>query len=123
MTPPGRWNIPSSLLHPTRHTRTDPSHRSHQVNMLARRGFRLATLGRLTLASAAGEVETVLDARPRHLAILTVLALAPRAIARDRLVEMFWGGETEERARHSLSNALSALRALLGSNAITARRD
>src|ERR1043166_6867962 len=116
-------HVPSSLPHPARHNRTGPSHRSHQVNMLARRGFRLATLGRLTLASAAGEVETVLDARPRHLAILTVLALAPRAIPRGRLVEMFWGGETEERARHSLSNAWSALRALLAANAISARRD
>ncbi len=36
---------------------------------------------------------------------------------------MFWGDEPEERARHSLSNALSGLRAVLGRHAILAGRD
>ena len=85
--------------------------------------FRLRTLGQLSLTAVSGEVETPMDARPRHLAVLAVLAVASRPVARDTLVEMFWGGESEERARHSLSNALSALRALLGANAVSPRRD
>lgn len=91
--------------------------------MLTRRYFRLRTLGRLTLSIADGETETPADVRPRHLAVLTVIALSPKPIPRDALVEMFWGGEEESRARHSLSNALSGLRAVLGAEAISARRD
>jgi DNA-binding SARP family transcriptional activator/tetratricopeptide (TPR) repeat protein/TolB-like protein len=91
--------------------------------MVSRRYFRLRSLGQLSLASVVGETETPAVVRPRHLAVLTVLALARRPVSRDGLVEMFWGGETESRARHSLSNALSGLRALLGGDAITARQD
>ncbi len=35
---------------------------------------------------------------------------------------MFWGDEDEDRARHSLSNALSSLRKLLGATAIATRQ-
>src|SRR3954468_22134692 len=91
--------------------------------MLTRRYFRLSALGQLTLVSVAGETETAAQVRPRHLAVLTVLALSSRPVSRDVLLEMFWGGELETRARHSLSNALSGLRALLGPGAISARRD
>ena len=91
--------------------------------MLTRRYFRLRTLGRLTLTVVDGEIESVAEIRPRHLAVLTVIALAARPVPRDKLVEMFWGGEDETRARHSLSNALSGLRGVLGADAITARRD
>ncbi|MGH7620361.1 MAG: BTAD domain-containing putative transcriptional regulator [Gemmatimonadaceae bacterium] len=91
--------------------------------MLTGRHFRLRSLGQLTFSSVVGETETAAAVRPRHLAVLTVLALSSRAVPRDALVEMFWGGETEEKARHSLSNALSGLRSLLGPHAITARRD
>ncbi len=88
-----------------------------------RRYFRLQTLGRLTLTVVDGETESLAGVRPRHLAVLTVMALSARPIARDALVEMFWGGEDETRARHSLSNALSGLRGVLGPDAITSRRD
>ena len=91
--------------------------------MLTRRYFRLQTLGRLTLTVVDGETESVAEIRPRHLAVLAVIALSTRPISRDALVEMFWGGEDESRARHSLSNALSGLRGVLGAEAITARRD
>jgi DNA-binding SARP family transcriptional activator/TolB-like protein len=91
--------------------------------MLTRRHFRLRTLGQLSLASVAGETETAAQVRPRHLAVVTVIALSTRPVTRDALLEMFWGGETEARARHSLSNALSGLRSLLGPDAISARRD
>src|SRR6516165_5976872 len=91
--------------------------------MLTSRYFRLRSLGQLTLAAVVGDTETGASVRPRHLAVLTVLALSHRAVPRDVLLEMFWGGEAENRARHSLSNALSGLRSLLGPDAITARRD
>jgi DNA-binding SARP family transcriptional activator/tetratricopeptide (TPR) repeat protein len=93
--------------------------------MLTRRYFRLRTLGQLTLGSVAGDSDAAVPAsvRPRHLAVLTVLAMASRPVPRDMLLEMFWGGETEGRARHSLSNALSGLRSLLGPNSVTSRRD
>ena len=91
--------------------------------MLTRRYFRLRALGRLTLVSVAGEVETPVALRPRHLAVLTALALSDGPIARDSLLGMFWGDEPEARARHSLSNALSGIRGLLGPEAISARRD
>src|SRR5438874_484979 len=91
--------------------------------MLTRRRFRLQTFGRATLASVVGDSATAEDVRPRHLAVLAVLAFSRRAMSRDRLVGMFWGEESEERARHSLSNALSALRNVLGADAISARHD
>lgn len=91
--------------------------------MLSQRRFRLITLGKLELSSSAGETFHVEEIRPRHLAVLTVLALANSPVSRDALIEMFWGGETDDRARHTLSNALSALRSTLGPNAITARND
>jgi DNA-binding SARP family transcriptional activator len=91
--------------------------------VLTHRYFRLRTLGELTLSAAVGDAETTTTARPRHLAVLAALTLSDRPIPRDSLLEMFWGGETEARARHSLSNALSSLRAILGADAIAARRD
>ena len=91
--------------------------------MLMRRYFRLRALGRLTLGSVAEETETAVALRPRHLAVLTVLALSDGPIARDALLAMFWRDEPEARARHSLSNALSGIRGFLGPEAISARRD
>lgn len=91
--------------------------------MMMRRYFRLRALGRLTLASVAAETETPVALRPRHLAVLTALALSDGPIARDALLGMFWGDEAEARARHSLSNALSGIRGLLGPEAVSARRD
>lgn len=85
--------------------------------------FRLRTLGRLSLDAAVGDFAAPAEIRPRHLAILTVLALSRRPLRRDALADLFWGEQEDERARHSLSNALSALRGVLGSGAITARRD
>ncbi|HUX34237.1 MAG TPA: BTAD domain-containing putative transcriptional regulator [Gemmatimonadaceae bacterium] len=85
--------------------------------------FRLRTLGRLALETQVGDINTPAAVRPRHLALLTVLAVSPRALRRDVLAAMFWGEETDARARHSLSNTLSALRAVLGASSISARRD
>jgi DNA-binding SARP family transcriptional activator/tetratricopeptide (TPR) repeat protein len=84
--------------------------------------FRLITLGRLALLTPEGREDESLQKRRRKLAVLAVLAMERRAISRDVLVEMFWGGQDEERARHSLSDALSHLRRVLGTGAIELTR-
>jgi DNA-binding SARP family transcriptional activator/TolB-like protein len=84
--------------------------------------FRLITLGRLALLTPDGREDQSLQKRRRKLAVLAVLAMERRAVSRDVLVEMFWGGQDEERARHSLSDALSHLRRVLGPGAIELTR-
>lgn len=54
--------------------------------------------------------------------MLAYLAMAKRPVPRDTLVELFWGDQDEDRARHSLSDALSHLRRALGAEAISAGR-
>ncbi|HEX7937719.1 MAG TPA: BTAD domain-containing putative transcriptional regulator, partial [Gemmatimonadaceae bacterium] len=82
--------------------------------------MRLVVLGGLALSIPEG-VDDDLAKRRRKLALLAVLAMADRPIGRDTLVDMFWGEEPEDRARHSLSDALSNLRRVLGKDAISAR--
>lgn len=89
--------------------------------MLRGNRFRLVTLGRLTLLGPAGEEDASLARRRFKLAVLAVLAMARRPVARDALLGMFWAEQDEARARHSLSNALSSLRRSLGQRAITTR--
>lgn len=85
--------------------------------------FRLITLGRLALVDAQGHEDAALGSRRRKLALLAVLALSRRPLTRDTLVNMFWGERAEERARNSLSDALSNLRRVLGRAALPAYRD
>lgn len=94
----------------------------NNVNTLNGSRFRLVTLGRLALLDPTGEEEATLGKQRRKLALLVVLALARRPMTRDALVEMFWGDQDEQRARHSLSEALSHLRRVLGRDAIAARQ-
>ena len=84
--------------------------------------FRLITLGRLALITPLGAEEESLGKRRRKLALLAVLALSKQPLSRDFLVDMFWGDQDEERARHSLSDTLSHLRRVLGRDAIATRR-
>jgi DNA-binding SARP family transcriptional activator/predicted Zn-dependent protease/TolB-like protein len=91
------------------------------VNIVRPNNFRLITLGRLALLSPDGADESV-GVRRRKLTLLAVLALSDRPYSRDALTEMFWGDEDDERARHSLSDALSHFRRLLGRDAIAHRR-
>jgi DNA-binding SARP family transcriptional activator len=81
--------------------------------------LRLVTLGQLDLLRPSGEpVDPSLSTRRRKLALLAVLAVHRRPIARDTLLEYFWGDQEEAKARHSLSDALSHLRRVLGRDAI-----
>jgi DNA-binding SARP family transcriptional activator/TolB-like protein/tetratricopeptide (TPR) repeat protein len=80
--------------------------------------FRLVTLGRMALLDTTVE-EPTLATRPRKLAVLAWLALRPgQRATRDRIIGVFWGERDEERARNSLSDAVSHLRRVLGRNAI-----
>jgi DNA-binding SARP family transcriptional activator/tetratricopeptide (TPR) repeat protein/TolB-like protein len=83
--------------------------------------FRLLTLGRLALIDPSGE-ENEIGKRRRKLALLAVLALSRRPMSRDTLIDLFWGEEPEVSARHSLSDALSHLRRVLGKDAILSGR-
>ena len=89
--------------------------------------FDLVTLGglRITAGPAARDGDAqqadALNARKRALAVLTVLALAGRPLSRDSLADFFWSDREPLRARHSLAEALSYLRSILGRNAIASR--
>ncbi|HEX5181036.1 MAG TPA: BTAD domain-containing putative transcriptional regulator [Gemmatimonadaceae bacterium] len=84
--------------------------------------FRLITLGQLALIASDGSEDASLATRRRKLALLAVLATAGRPLSRSVLAETFWGDQHEERARHSLSDALSHLRRVLGRDAIASRQ-
>src|SRR6266566_4668836 len=59
----------------------------------------------------------------KHLAVLLYLHFEgrTRSIPRDRLVDLFWPEVPPEKGRHSLSQALLAIRSLLGTGALTGR--
>jgi DNA-binding SARP family transcriptional activator/tetratricopeptide (TPR) repeat protein/TolB-like protein len=86
----------------------------------ARPRYQLLTLGRLALLDPDGAEDASLGRRPRKLALLAYLALRGRPLTRDHLVELFWGGKDDDRARNSLSDALSHIRRALGRDAIVA---
>ncbi len=95
---------------------------SQHVNTVSDNQFRLVTLGRLALLGPGNEEDAGLAKQRRKLALLAVLAMARRPVTRDALVEMFWGDQEEARARHSLSEALSHLRRVLGRDSIATRQ-
>lgn len=83
--------------------------------------YRLITLGGLVLLDEDGRTITSLG--PRNLALLAYLALAAKPLTRDHVAELFWGDRDEDRARHSMREALSKLRQVLGSDSIARRSD
>lgn len=82
--------------------------------------FRLSVLGppRLTRAGQPVRFRT-----KKQLGVLTYLHLdgRHRPVPRDGLVELFWPQVVRGRARHSLSQALLAIRERLGDDALTRR--
>lgn len=83
----------------------------------------LLALGGLSLLAANGAEDPSLGTRRRKLAVLAYLALRARPATRDHLASVFWGGKDDERARNSLSDALSHLRRVLGRDALVTRGD
>jgi DNA-binding SARP family transcriptional activator/TolB-like protein len=82
------------------------------------RRFRLVTLGQLALHRPDGSLEPSLGVGGRKLAFLAYVALAERPLTRDHLAEVFWGDRDDDRARHSLREATSHIRRVLGSGSI-----
>ena len=89
---------------------------------------RLLTLGGMSLENAATALDdrqtaalAELSRRKRKLALLVVLARTPRPLSRDLLTDMFWPEDDPARARHSLNEALSHIRRVLGADALGAR--
>ncbi|CAA9363531.1 MAG: hypothetical protein AVDCRST_MAG68-4652, partial [uncultured Gemmatimonadetes bacterium] len=74
--------------------------------------LRLRTLGTLRLEGPHG---VLLAGKRKELALLAYLARrAPAAVPRAELAELLWGDREEARARHSLRQALLALKRALG---------
>src|SRR5881397_1445371 len=74
--------------------------------------LRLALLGTFEARLDSGSAVTF--PRKKSEALLAYLALQPgRMIARDKLAALLWGDASDERARHSLRQALVTLRQAL----------
>jgi len=77
----------------------------------------LSTFGAPALQSRRGSVPVPL--RKKDLALLVFLRVEPEAaFTRARLASLLWANTTDERARHSLSQALSRLQKALGPQAL-----
>ena len=76
----------------------------------------LSTLGGAYLADESGQPVTGAATQRRTLALLALLAVAGDAgLSRDKLIGVLWTEAEEERARHSLTQALYAARRALRS--------
>src|SRR4029450_7123596 len=76
--------------------------------------LRLTTFGGLVLHQD-GQLHTGPAAQRRRLALLAVIASAGRrGVVRERLLALLWPGGAPEAARHSLYQALHAIRRSLG---------
>ncbi len=73
----------------------------------------LTTLGTLRLDRDGAPV-TGAAAQRLRLALLAVLAASARGVSRETLAALLWGARDEERARHSLEQALYGLKSSLG---------
>ena len=87
--------------------------------------FRLCTLGTLALERGADpeRVETLQRGGRPLLLLAWLLSREPRAHARAQLAELFWPGESAERSRRSLRQAVVVLRRLLGPEVLEADRE
>ncbi len=82
----------------------------------------LKVLGAVEARVSRPDGRQTLLTQPKRLALLTYLALAEPAgfHSRERLLALFWPDADDRSSRHSLRNALHALRAL-GDDAVTTR--
>jgi PAS domain S-box-containing protein len=81
------------------------------------RHLRLTTFG--GLACQDGRGSTVRFPTRKTAAMVAFLAMQPgKKFRRERLANMFWGDRTDAQARHSLNQALSDLRRILGEDSI-----
>ncbi|MEQ5842960.1 PAS domain-containing protein [Paraburkholderia acidicola] len=84
------------------------------------KSYYMTTLGGFALRAPSGEPVPV--PTRKQMALLAYLAVHPgRVMHRATLVTMLWGADEEDRARHSLSQALYGLKRLLSGDAICAQ--
>jgi len=85
----------------------------------------LRVLGALEVGAGRQNGARQLVTQPKRLALLLYLALAepPGLHARDRLLALLWPEADDRSSRHSLRNALHALRQALGDDAIVSSGD
>jgi DNA-binding SARP family transcriptional activator len=85
----------------------------------------LRVLGAVDLSGAGEEAQQLVLRQPKRLALLTYLAIESRRhfARRDSLLAMFWPELDDERARHSLRQALHVLRRGLGRDVFIRRGD
>lgn len=90
-----------------------------------RRMIEFRTLGGLSLGGADGCEPHALLARPKPVALLAYLALAPaqRLLRRDTLLALFWPEADAAHARAALRKAVYVLRASLGDGVLISRGD
>jgi predicted ATPase/DNA-binding SARP family transcriptional activator len=82
---------------------------------------RLHVLGALDLRDATDCALRSVLAQPKRVALLSWLCIEGGLQRRDTLLALFWPESDESRARHSLNQALYALRRSLGADAIAGR--
>jgi DNA-binding SARP family transcriptional activator/TolB-like protein len=79
--------------------------------------LRIRTLGGVYVSNDAGEPITGAASQRRVLGMLAVLAVAgERGMSRDKLVALLWPEADEDRARHSLTQAVYSARRALGAD-------
>jgi DNA-binding SARP family transcriptional activator len=81
----------------------------------------LTTFGRATIRRDGEELRSIARHKQKF-AFLTYLAVEGQA-SRDRLLAVFWPEREEERARHSLSQILYALKRELGEECLRVQPD
>ena len=87
------------------------------------RGLQLLCFGSPTALLGGGEPPPEVLWR-KHLGLLIYLALSPRrSRARDHLLGVFWGDKPDDKARHSLNEAILRLRRALGESRLRSEKD
>src|SRR3989442_6188521 len=81
-------------------------------------GHHLCLFGIPELRDPAGRVVHLRTRKQLALLVYLALEARTRPASRDRLVQLLWSDVAENKARHSLSQALTAIRGVLGLDAI-----
>lgn len=85
--------------------------------------MRLTTFGSIELEAVPGAEQLLSQPKLLSLFVYLVFARRGKLQRRDRLAGMFWGDQSEDRARASLRTALSTLRSILGDDLVLRRGD
>ena len=90
----------------------------NQRGIIAPNTLCLRTFGGLWIEGSAGQA--VPQPPPRRLALLALLAAAPRGLSRERLLGILWPDGNEDRGRHALAQSVYSLKRDFGNVAVIA---